>query len=158
MKFPRTDERRLHAAPVLDLFSRRVIGLAMSASNDGALARSAIESAAATRSRSRTVRLHSDRGGIYGKREYVRRLEVLEIERSMSRASNPCDNAATESFFSTLHFELLSRKRFKTLENARAVITEWIENFYNTERRHTTIRNASPIKYELSWQMREKRT
>ena len=104
------------------------------------------------------MRLHSDRSGIYGKREYVRRLEVLEIERSMSRASNPCDNAATESFFSTLHFELPSRKRFKTLENARAVITEWIENFYNTERRHTTIRNASPIKYELSWQMREKGT
>ena len=73
------------------------------------------------------MRLHSDRVGIYGEREYVRRLEVLEIERSMSRASNPWDNAA-------------------------------MENFFNTERRHTTIGNASPIKHELSWQMRQKWT
>ena len=73
------------------------------------------------------MRLHSDRGGIYGEREYVRRLEVLGIARSMSRASNPCDNASMEIFF-------------------------------NTERRHTTIGNTSPIKHELSWQMPQKWT
>ena len=76
----------------------------------------------------------------------------------MSRASNPCDNAAIESFVSTLHFELPSRKRFETFENARAVITEWIESFYNTERRHTTIGNARPIKHEFCYQMRQKMT
>ena len=114
--------------------------------------------AAATRIRNKTLRIHSDRGGIYGEHEYVQRLRTLGIERSMSRASNPWDNAAMESFFSTLQFELLSRKRFETLEDARAAITEWIDGFYNSQRRHTTIGGTSPIKYELSWQMRQSRT
>ncbi len=63
-----------------------------------------------------------------------------------------------ESFFSTLQFELLSRKRFETLDDARAVITEWIDGSYNTLRGHTTIGNMSPIKHGLSWQMRQSRT
>jgi len=61
-------------------------------------------------------------------------------------------------FFSTPQFELLSRKRFETLEDARATITEWIDGFYKSEWRHTTIGGTSPIKYELSWQMRQSRT
>ncbi len=158
VKYVQTDQGWLYLAPVLDLFSRRIIGLAMSEAHDGALARAAIENAAATRIRNRTLRIHSDRGGIYGEHEYVQRLRTLGIERSMSRASNPWDNAAMESFFSTLQFELLSRKRFETLEDARAAITEWIDGFYNSQRRHTTIGGTSPIKYELSWQMRQSRT
>ena len=117
-----------------------------------------VENAAATRTRNRTLRIHSDRGGIYGEHEYVQRLNTLGIERSMSRASNPWDNAAMESFSSTLRFELPSRNRFDTCEDARAVITEWIDGFYNSERRHATIGGTSPIKFELSWQMRQSRT
>ena len=63
-----------------------------------------------------------------------------------------------ESFFSTLQFELLSRNRFEKLEDARAAITEWIDGFYNSQRRHTTIGGTSPIKHELSWQMRQSKT
>ena len=129
VKYVQTDQGWLYLAPVLDLFSRRIIGRAMSEAHEGALARAAIENAVATRIRNRTLRIHSDRGGIYGEHEYVQRLRTLGIERSMSRASNPWDNAAMGSFFSTLQFELLSRNRFEKLEDARAAITEWIDVF-----------------------------
>lgn len=97
VKYVQTDQGWLYLATVLDLFSRHIIDLAMSEAHDGALARAAIENAAATRIRNRTLRIHSDRGGIYGEHEYVQRLSTLGIERSMSRASNPWDNAAMES-------------------------------------------------------------
>ncbi len=74
--------------------------------------------------------MHSDRGSIYGEHKYVQRLSTLGIERSMSRASNPWDNAAMGSYFSTLQFELLSRNRFEKLEDARAAMTERIDGFY----------------------------
>ena len=95
---------------------------------------------------------------MYGEREYLRRLEVLGLEPSISRARNSWDNATMKSFFSTLLFELLSRNRFEKLADARATTTEWIDGLYNTQRRHTTIGNTSPIRYELSWQMRQSRT
>ena len=102
--------------------------------------------------------IHSDRGGIYGDEMYLDTIDRSGIKRSMSRTSNPWDNAVIESFFSTLHFELLARTRFKDQEEAQRAITEWIDNFYNSQRRHTTIGNTSPIKYELAWQMRQQRT
>ena len=132
VKYVQTDQGWLYLAPVLDLFSRRIIGLAMSEAHDGALARAAIENAVATRIRNRTLRMHSDRGSIYGEHKYVQRLSTLGIERSMSRASNPWDNAAMGSYLSTLQFELLSRNRFEKLEDARAAITERIDGFYNS--------------------------
>ena len=129
VKYVQTDQGWLYLAPVLDLFLRHIIDRAMSEAHDGALARAAIGNAVATRIRNRTLRMHSDRGSIYGEHEYVQRLSTLGIERSMSRASNPWDNAAMGSFFSTLQFELLSRNRFEKLEDARAAITEWIDVF-----------------------------
>ena len=158
VKFVRTDEGWLYLAPVIDLFSRRVVGYAMSDANDGALALAALESAVRSRRAPRKLLFHSDRGGIYGDDDYLRRLEALGIARSMSRTADPWDNAVIESFFSTLHFELLTDRRFERMEDAQAAISEWIDCFYNPERRHSTIGNTSPIKYELAWQLRQKMT
>ncbi len=102
--------------------------------------------------------IHSDRGGIYGGAEYLDTLDKTGIKRSMSRTSNPWDNAVIESFFSTLHFELLARTRFDNQEDAQQSITDWIDNFYNPQPRHATIGNTSPIKYELACQVRKQRT
>ncbi len=76
----------------------------------------------------------------------------------MSRTGNPWDNAVVESFFSTLTHELLNRERYGDPEQAQRSISEWIDGFYNPQRRHTTIRNMSPIRYELACEMRKRRT
>jgi len=101
------------------------------------------------------VLLHSDRGAINGEKQFIQRLADRGVKRSMSRKADPWDNAVIESFFSTLHFELLSRQRFERFEDARSVISEWIDGFYNPQRRHSNNGNTSPIKYELRWQMRQ---
>lgn len=158
VKYVRTSAGWLYLAPVIDLFSRRVVGCAMSTEQDGRLSGAALASALEARGMPRGVMVHSDRGGIYGGEEYVKRTKGLGIRRSMSRTRNPWDNAVIESFFSTLRFELLDRERFEDPEHAQRSIAEWIDGFYNPQRRHTTLGNTSPIKYELTWQMRQQRT
>ncbi len=155
VKHVRTDEGWLYLAPVIDLFSRRIVGYAMSQENDGALALAAFESATTRRRPRHTVLLHSDRGAIYGEEQYIQRLAALGVKRSMSRKADPWDNAVIESFFSTLHFEFLSRRCFERFEDACRAISEWIDGFYNPQRRHSNNGNTSPIKYELRWQMRQ---
>lgn len=158
VKYVRTGGGWLYLAPVVDVFSRRVVGLAMSDRQDGELAMAALADASKRRGWPRGVMLHSDRGGIYGDERYVARLAELGMRRSMSRKRNPWDNAVIESFFSTLTFELLSRHRYQDHESARRSIEEWIECFYNPLRRHTTLGGASPIRYEMAWQMRRQRS
>jgi len=158
VKYVRTGEGWLYVAPVVDVFSRRVVGLAMSDRQDGGLAMAALADASRRRGRPRGVMLHSDRGGIYGDAGYVGMLAGLGVRRSMSRRRNPWDNAVIESFFSTLTFELLSRNRYADHGSARRSIEEWIECFYNPLRRHTTLGGASPVRYEMAWQMRTRRS
>jgi transposase InsO family protein len=158
VKYVRTSAGWLYLAPVIDHFSRRVVGCAMSTEQDGALSLAALTSAIEARGEPRRVLVHSDRGGIYIDEEYVRKAKALGMRRSMSRACNPWDNAVIESFFRTLRFELLDRGKYSDPEHAQRSIAEWIDGFYNIQRRHTTIGNMSPIKYELTWQMRQQRT
>ena len=148
VKYIRTNAGWLYLAPVIDLFSRRVVGCAMSTEQDAKLCTAALASAVEARNPSKGIVIHSDRGGIYGGADYLAKTKEVGIKRSMSRTSNPWDNAVIESFFSTLHFELLSRTRLRNHEDAQQSITEWINNFYNSQRRHTTIGNTSPINYE----------
>ncbi len=103
------------------------------------------------------MRLRADRGGMYGDDEHVTKLNSLGEKRSMSRTSNPWCKAVIESFFSTLRFELLDRRRFEDQAQAERSIRDWIENFYNPKRRHTSIGNMSPINYELACAMRKRR-
>ena len=158
VKYVRTNAGWLYLAPVIDLFSRRVVGCAMSTEQDGRLSVAALASALEARGSPRNVVVHSDRGGIFGDGDFVRKAQEHGMRRSMSRTSNPWDNAVIESFFSTLTFELLERERYGDTDVAQRSIAEWVDDFYNTTRRHTSLGNMSPVRYELACQMRKRRT
>jgi putative transposase len=158
VKYVRTGACWLYLTPVIDLLSRRVVGCAMPTEQDGKLSLAALTSALEARGNPRNVMVHSDRGGIYGDEEYVKTATQHQLRRSMSRTRNPWDNAVIESFFSTLTHELLDHERYGDTDRAQRSISEWIDDFYNTQRRHTALGNMSPIKYELACQMRKRRT
>lgn len=143
-----TAEGWMYLAVVLDLFSRLVVGWAMGASNNEELVSLAFEMALLHRSPPKELLLHSDRGSTYTSTGYLTRLDTLGIVVSMSRTGDCYDNAAMESFFSTLKGECVDRKSFQTRQEARLVIFEYIECFYNRERRHSTLQYMSPVAYE----------
>jgi len=134
-----TEEGWLYVAVILDLFSRLVLGWAMSASNDEELVRSALEMALARRFPAREMLLHSDQGRPYTSLAYLARLQELGMRVRMSPTGDCYDNAAMESFFSTLKGECVDRHRFQSRAQARQTIFEYIECFYNRVRRHSTL-------------------
>jgi transposase InsO family protein len=129
-----TDEGKLYLAAVEDLCSRRVPGFALGEHHDAELAAGVI--------------FHSDRGSEYTAGLYRGVCERLGITQSMGRVGSALDNAAIESFFSTLEFELLSRRRFATKAQARREVANWIDR-YNRHRRHSSCEMRSPVDYEL---------
>lgn len=143
-----TAEGWLYVAVILDLFSRLVVGWAMGRSNDEELVRLAFEMALVRRSPPEEMLLHSDQGSPYTSTGYLTRLAELRIVVSMSRTGDCYDNAAMESFFSTLKGECVDRQDFQTRQEARLVIFEYIECFYNRVRRHSTLKYLSPVAYE----------
>jgi putative transposase len=146
-----TDEGKLFLASALDLFSRRLLGAATSIHPDADLAGQAIKMAAAGRGGNVTgVIFHTDQGSTYTADEFTAICRGLGITQSMGRVGSCFDNAAAESFFSTLEWEVLSRHHFTTREEARKVVVPWIYNFYNSQRRHSSCDMMSPIDYENS--------
>ncbi len=143
-----TSEGWLYVAVILDLFSRLVVGWAMSPNNDEELVRLALEMALLRRSPPSEMLLHSDQGSPYTAAGYLARLAELGIMVSMSRVGDCYDNAAMESFFSTLKGECVERCSFESRSQARQEIFEYIECFYNRERRHSTLNYLSPTTYE----------
>jgi transposase InsO family protein len=143
-----TAEGWLYVAVILDLFSRLVVGWAMQAHNDEGLVRLALEMALVRRSPPSEMLLHSDQGSPYTSTGYRTRLAELGIGVSMSRTGDCYDNAAMESFFSTLKGECVERFTFQTRAQARQTIFEYIECFYNRVRRHSTLKYLSPVAYE----------
>jgi transposase InsO family protein len=143
-----TAEGWLYVAVILDLFSRLVVGWAMDGHNDEQLVRRALEMALVRRSPPREMLLHSDQGSPYTASSYLARLADLGIVVSMSRTGDCYDNAAMESFFSTLKGECVERCSFQTRQEARQTIFEYIECFYNRVRRHSTLNYLSPVAYE----------
>ena len=139
----------VYLAAIIDLFSRRVVGWAMSDTNDTALALAALDGALRLRKPARGLIHHSDRGSPYGSDLYIARLDACGIVRSMSRQGDCYDNAVAESLFSTLEFECRRLHAFANLDDAQRVIGEYIDRFYNTERLHSTIDYCSPIEYEV---------
>lgn len=139
----------LYLAVILDLFSRRVVGYALSRHNDTQLALAALE--AATKCRTLHVGLlhHTDQGSPYASDDYQAALKASGIVCSMSRRGDCWDNAVAESFFSTLKSELALDDSELTPELASAQVVDYIDNFYNSERRHSTLDYFSPIEYEL---------
>jgi len=108
----------------------------------------AFEMALVRRSPPREMLLHSDQGSTYTSTGYLARLAALGIVVSMSRCGDCYDNAAMESFFSTLKGECVERHQFPTRHEARQAIFEYIECFYNRVRRHSTLNYVSPMTYE----------
>jgi transposase InsO family protein len=143
-----TDEGKLYLATVLDLFSRRLLGYAMSGHHDAALARASIQMAAATRGDVHGVIFHSDRGGEYTARAYAAACGKLGVIQSMGRVGSALDNAAAEAFNSIIKVEYIHRQRFRTRAEARLKIATWIVDFYNARRRHSACDGMSPIDYE----------
>lgn len=138
----------LYVAAVLDLCSRRVVGWAMQAAMTTQLVTDALLMAVWRRGPAATILHHSDRGSQYTSEAFQRLLGDLGIACSMSRSGNVWDNAVMESFFSTLKIERCHRAVYRTHDEARADVFNYIERFYNPIRRHSALGNQSPINYE----------
>ncbi len=144
----RTWEGWLYLATLLDCYSRRVVGWAMADHLRTELPLRALHMALARRRPTGTLIHHTDRGCQYTSEAYTNVLTSHGIRSSLSRPANCWDNAVAESFFSTLKLDLLYRHSWPTRAAARSAIFEYIEVFYNRERRHSTLGNLSPADYE----------
>jgi len=144
-----TQEGWLYLAVILDLFSRRVVGFAMSDRITRELVLEALRRALVQRPGVRDLIHHSDRGSQYASHDYRRALERAGITCSMSRRGNCWDNAVAESFFGTLKVELLHELPLPTRAQAEEAIAEYIEDFYNVLRRHSSLDYQSPLAFEL---------
>ena len=143
-----TSEGWLYLAVILDLFSRRVVGFSTSNRIDRALVLSALRMAVGRRVPDAGLVHHSDRGSQYASDDYQAALDELGVVCSMSRKGNCWDNAVAESFFATLKTELVYLTKFKTREDAKRSIFDFIESFYNHRRRHSSLGYVSPVEFE----------
>ena len=147
-----TGEGPVFLGAVEDLFSRRLLGFALSDRHPTAeLAQAAINTAAATKGGDVTgVIFHTDKGTQYTSGAFAAACARLGIRQSMGRAGCALDNAPAESFFSTLQHERLSRRRYATRAQARRDVAAWIDQWYNRRRRHSSTGMLAPIEYELA--------
>jgi putative transposase len=143
-----TAEGWLYAAAVIDLFSRRVVGWSMKAEMTAQLVTDALLMAIWRRGKPDALLHHSDRGSQYTSQHFQELLAGNNIVCSMSRSGNCWDNAAMESFFSSLKTERVRGKVYRTRDAARADVFDYVERFYNTVRRHSTIGYISPAEFE----------
>jgi putative transposase len=143
-----TGEGWLYVSAVIDLFSRRVVGWSMSATMTAQLVADALLMAVWRRGKPKELLHHSDRGSQYSSEQFQRLMADSGIVCSMSRSGNVWDNAAMESFFSSLKTERTARKIYQTRNEARADVFDYIERFYNAIRRHSTIGYISPVEFE----------
>lgn len=138
----------LHLAVVMDLYSRRIVGWAMSHRMTEELTINAVNMALINRNPENGLVHHSDQGSQYSSQTFRNLLSRHRIQPSMSRLGNCYDNAVVESFFKTLKIELVKERRFKTREEARTMLFEYIEVFYNKKRLHSTLGYMSPTEFE----------
>lgn len=144
-----TAEGWLYLAAILDLYSRKIVGWAMSERIDTVLVLKALAMALLHRHPPAKLLFHSDRGVQYASRDYRQALDQAGLIPSMSRRANCYDNATIESFWSTLKLELVYRSTFSTRAQARTQIFDYIETFYNRQRAHSALGYLSPIDFEL---------
>lgn len=146
--FIRTRQGWLYLAMVLDLYSRQIIGWAMSEKNNAKLVVDALLMALTRRRRTQTVIVHSDQGSTYASGSYQELFGKHNLLCSMSRKGECYDNAVAESFFGTLKTELVDHEDYRTRLQARQSLFEYIEVFYNRQRRHSYLGYLSPDQYE----------
>lgn len=145
-----TTDGWLFLAVLLDLYSRRVVGWAMSDRIDTELALSALRMAAATRELKPNWIHHTDRDCRYGSDDYLAELHQLDARASMSRKADCWDNAVSESFFATLEKELLALQPLQSRTETRKQVADFIENYYNLVRLHSHLDYVSPVEFETN--------
>ncbi|RZA14656.1 MAG: IS3 family transposase [Proteobacteria bacterium] len=148
-----TAEGWLYAAAVIDLFSRRVVGWSMSSAMTAQLVTDALMMAIWRRGKPDALLHHSDQGSQYTSEQFQRLMADNGVTCSMSRSGNVWDNAAMESFFSSLKTERTARKTYRTRNQAKADVFDYIERFYNPTRRHSTLGYLSPMDFEKQAQL-----
>jgi putative transposase len=146
-----TAEGWLYLAGVKDLFTCEVVGHAMDARMTTDLVSGALRKALTTKRPGPGLLHHSDRGSQYCARDYQEQLRQFGLIPSMSRKGNCYDNAPMESFWGTLKNELVHHRRYATRAQARHEIAEYIELFYNRQRRHSRLGNLSPVAFAQQW-------
>lgn len=143
-----TGEGFLYLAALLDLSSRFCVGFSLGGRIDSRLTVAAFDMALGRRNPTAALLHHSDQGVQYACSDYRKLLEKRKVKVSMSRKGDPYDNAPVESFFATLKTELVHHRDYKTREEAKADIFEYIEVFYNRRRRHSALGYISPAQFE----------
>lgn len=151
-----TQEGWLYVATVLDLFSRRIIGLSMSDRMTTELVASALLQALTHRNPPTGLIHHSDRGSQYTSIAFRQLLKKHNITASMSGTGNCYDNATMESFYHTLKTEHVYFELYKTRHEAKQSIFEYVEVFYNRKRKHSTLDYFSPMAFEARWEQQTK--
>lgn len=149
--FIATREGWLYLAVVLDLFSRQVIGWAMGPKNNAELVQDALTMSLWRRGEVKGVIVHSDQGSTYASGDYQEQLADNQLLCSMSRKGECLDNAVAESFFGTLKNELVYHEDYYTRAQAKQSIFEYIEVFYNRQRRHASLNYLTPVEYEARY-------
>jgi len=146
----RTHEGWLYLAAVIDLYSRKVVGWSMHSRMQTSLALNALLMAVWRRKPTNKVIVHSDQGSQFTSHEWREFLTDHNLEASMSRRGNCYDNAVAESFFHLLKTERIRRKTYKTRQEARQDVFDYIEMFYNPKRRHANNGMLSPVEFEMA--------
>jgi putative transposase len=148
IKYIPTWQGYLFLACVIDAWSRKVVGWSMRDDLRAELVVDALGMAITRRKPRRGLVHHSDRGSQYTSLAFGKRMQEAGILPSMGRRGDAFDNAVAESFFATLETELIERHSFRTRDQARLALFHWIEGFYNTRRRHSTLGQRSPDRFE----------
>jgi transposase InsO family protein len=149
MTYVATDEGWLYLCTVLDIYSRRVVGWAVSRTIDRHLAIAALQTAVKRRRPEKEWILHSDRGSQYASNDFRNAVEAAGGIQSMSRSGNPYDNACAESFFGSLKVEFLNSKHFASRSQAGHAIAEYML-WYNRSRIHASLDYLTPVEFELA--------
>jgi transposase InsO family protein len=145
-----TTQGWVYVAAILDLYSRKIVGWAVSQQINTALVLMALNMALTHRQPPKGLLFHSDRGVQYASGEYRQALENAELVASMSRKGNCYDNAAMEAFWSTLKLELVYRRQFEDLAQVRQALFDYIEVFYNRKRLHSALGYQTPADFECA--------
>jgi len=143
-----TGQGWLYLAVVMDLYSRRIVGWSMSQRNSRHLVHNALSMALSQRHVEGELIHHSDRGAQYLSDDFQALLKKHGISCSLSGAGSCYDNAVVESFFASLKRERIKRRKYRTRDQARADVFDYIERFYNRQRRHSYVGNISPVEFE----------
>ena len=146
--YVRVETGWVYLAVIIDLCTRKVVGWALADHMRSDLVTAALGQATGSNPTSTGTIFHSDRGSQYGSKAYRKALEDAGMVQSMSRRANPYDNAWTESFIGTLKNEMPQRCRFEDEPDARSATFEYIEGYYNTRRKHSSISYMTPLQYE----------